>query len=116
MSENYVKTVNIEGKLMSMMARTMILPAALRYQAEVAAAVNATKLAGVDNQAQVDLLKTLTATIGEFQAATSALDNVADPPRGGRPPQPRQVCAGCHSASHDEATGQRRRAGNDGRR
>jgi glutamine synthetase len=74
LSENYVKTVNIEGQMMDMMARTMILPAALRYQAEVAAAVNATKLAGVDNHAQVDLLKTLTATIGEFQAATSALE------------------------------------------
>ncbi len=74
LSENYVKTVNIEGQLMGMMARTMILPAALRYQAEVAAAVNATKLAGVDNQAQVHLLKTLTTMIGEFQAATSALE------------------------------------------
>ncbi|HLJ95820.1 MAG TPA: glutamine synthetase III [Gemmataceae bacterium] len=74
LSENYVKTVNIEGQLMSVMARTMILPAALRYQTEVAAAVNATKLAGVDNHAQVDLLKTLTATINEFQAASSALD------------------------------------------
>src|SRR5947209_9531941 len=37
--ENYAKTVNIEGQLTSMMARTMILPAALRYQAEVATAV-----------------------------------------------------------------------------
>jgi glutamine synthetase len=74
LSENYVKTVNIEGQLMGMMARIMILPAALRYQAEVATAVNATKLADVDNRAQVDLLKTLTATISEFQAATSALE------------------------------------------
>jgi glutamine synthetase len=74
LSENYVKTVNIEGQLMGMMARTMILPAALRYQAEVAAAVSGTKLAGIDNHSQLDLLKTLTATIGEFQAATSALD------------------------------------------
>ena len=38
----------------------MILPAALRYQGEVATAVNATKAAGVDNAAQVELLKTLT--------------------------------------------------------
>jgi glutamine synthetase len=74
LSENYVKTVNIEAQLMSVMARTMILPAALRYQVEVAAAVNATKAVGVDNQTQVDLLKALTATIGEFQASTSALD------------------------------------------
>jgi len=44
--EAYAKTVNIEGQLTSMMARTMILPAALRYQTEVASAVNATKAAG----------------------------------------------------------------------
>src|SRR5438270_908847 len=56
LSENYVKTVNIEGQLTAMMAKTMILPAALRYQAEVAAAVNGTKTAGVDNSAQADLL------------------------------------------------------------
>src|SRR6202022_3463619 len=38
--ENYVKTINIEGQLTSMMARTMILPACIRYQGEVASAVN----------------------------------------------------------------------------
>src|SRR5438309_282492 len=70
LAENYVKTVNIEGQLMTMMAKTMILPAALRYQAQVAGAVNATKAAGVDNSAQVELLKSLTTTISEFQKAT----------------------------------------------
>src|SRR5205814_8648671 len=74
LSENYVKTVNIEGQLTSMMARTQILPACLRYQAEVAQAVNATKAAGVENGAQVELLKSLTKTISDLQAATSALD------------------------------------------
>ncbi|HZT82755.1 MAG TPA: glutamine synthetase type III, partial [Gemmataceae bacterium] len=74
LSENYAKTINIEGQLMSMMARTQILPAALRYQAEVAQAVNATKAAGVDNGAQAELLKGLTKTISDFQAATAALD------------------------------------------
>src|SRR5262249_6150059 len=39
LSESYVKTVNIEGQLTSMMARTQILPAALRYQTDVAQAV-----------------------------------------------------------------------------
>jgi glutamine synthetase len=72
--ENYVKTVNVEARLTSMMARTMILPAALRYQGEVASAVNATKAAGADNSAQVDLLKSLTATISDFQKATATLD------------------------------------------
>ena len=74
LSENYVKTVNIEGQLMTYMAKTLILPAALRYQAEVAQAVNATKAAGVDNTAQAELLKTLTGTISDFQKATAALE------------------------------------------
>jgi glutamine synthetase len=74
LSEHYVKTVNIEGQLMSMMARTMILPAALRYQAEVATAVTATKAAGVDNHLQMELLKSLSATITDFQSAVATLD------------------------------------------
>jgi glutamine synthetase len=74
LSENYVKTINIEGQLMLMMVRTQILPAALRYQAEVATAVNATKAAGVENKAQAELLRTLTSTITDLQGATSDLD------------------------------------------
>jgi glutamine synthetase len=74
LSENYVKTVTIEGQLTSMMARTMILPAAVRYQGEVAAAVTATKAAGVDANAQAELLRSLTTTISDFQAATGTLD------------------------------------------
>ena len=75
LSENYVKTVNIEGQLMSLMARTQLLPAALRFQGEVAQTVAATKAAGVDNGApEAALLKTLTATLSDFQAATAALD------------------------------------------
>jgi glutamine synthetase len=73
-AENYVKTLTIEGQLTAMMARTMILPAALRYQAEVATAVNATKEAGVDNKAQADLLKSLTVTIADFQSVIATLD------------------------------------------
>jgi glutamine synthetase len=55
----------------------MILPAALRYQAEVAAAVNATKAAGVDNSAQLEHLRELTGTVSHFQAATAALEKAA---------------------------------------
>jgi glutamine synthetase len=75
LAENYVKTVNIEGQLMTMMARTMILPAALRYQTEVAGAVTATKAAGVDNTAQAELLKSLSLTVTEFQKATASLES-----------------------------------------
>jgi glutamine synthetase len=74
LAENYVKTVNVEGRLTSLMARTMILPASLRYQAEVANTVTATKAAGVDNSAQADLLRSLTAVISDFQKAIAELD------------------------------------------
>jgi glutamine synthetase len=73
-SEGYVKTINIEGQLMVYMGGRMIFPASLRYQAEVAAAVNATKAAGVDNAPQLDLLKTLTAAISDFQKALANLE------------------------------------------
>jgi glutamine synthetase len=73
-AEKYVKEVTIEANMMLMMARTMILPAALRYQGEVATAVNSTKAAGVDASAQLEHLRDLTATITQFQAAIAELD------------------------------------------
>jgi glutamine synthetase len=76
-SEKYVKEVTIEANLMVSMAKTMILPAALRYQGEVAAAVNATKAAGVDAAAQLEALRELTDVTTKFQAATAALEKVA---------------------------------------
>ncbi|HYH63739.1 MAG TPA: glutamine synthetase III [Urbifossiella sp.] len=76
-AEKYVKEVAIEAAMMVMMARTMILPAALRYQSEVAAAVNATKAAGVDNAAQLEHLKDLTGVLSKFQSAVKALDDAA---------------------------------------
>jgi glutamine synthetase len=73
--EHYVKTVTVEAKLTAMMARTMVLPATLRYQGEVAQAVTATKAAGVDNSAQTELLRSLTAVISDFQKAIAHLDH-----------------------------------------
>jgi glutamine synthetase len=77
-SEGYVKTVTIEANMMVMMARTMILPAALRYQAEVAHAVTAAKAAMVDVTAQSELLGELSKTINQFQAATIALEKAVN--------------------------------------
>jgi glutamine synthetase len=64
----------IEANMMVHMAKGSILPAAIRYQSEVAQAVNATKAAGVDNAAQADLLRSLTATITDFQKSIAALE------------------------------------------
>lgn len=72
--ENYVKTLKIEGKTAVLMAKGMILPAAIRYQGEVANSVNATKAAGVDNSAQLEILKNLTSTITDFQKALGHLE------------------------------------------
>src|SRR5262245_3210243 len=73
--ESYVKTVAIEAKLTRFMGQTQILPACLRYQGEVATAVNATKTAGVDNAAQVALLKSLTNGINDLQKSLTDLDH-----------------------------------------
>ncbi len=73
--EGYVKTINVEARLTSLMAKTMILPAALRYQTEVASAVGATKAAGIEAPAQTGLLKTLAGAIGDLQTASAKLDH-----------------------------------------
>src|SRR3989449_9933824 len=46
MVEQYVKTVNVEGQLMVLMANRYILPAALDYQKQVAESIAAVKSAG----------------------------------------------------------------------
>ncbi len=72
--ENYKKTVAIESLLTLRIGERMILPAALRYQAEVAQAIAALKAAGASiPRAQTDLLAELTRTIDELQAATAEL-------------------------------------------
>jgi glutamine synthetase len=74
--EQYVKTINVEGRLTSFMGKTQILPACLRYQAEVAGAVTATKAAGADPTAQAELLKSLTNAITQLQGALTNLDHM----------------------------------------
>jgi glutamine synthetase len=73
--EGYVKTVTVEARLTTLMARTMILPAALRYQTQVAGAVATAKAAGVEVPAQADLLRTLSGAIGDLQTASAKLDH-----------------------------------------
>jgi glutamine synthetase len=73
--ETYCKTINVEGRLTSFMGKTMILPAALRYQTEVASSISAAKSAGVDPVGQLEILKTLASGIAALQAALSKLDH-----------------------------------------
>jgi glutamine synthetase len=73
--EGYVKTISVEARLTAMMARTMILPAAIRWQTEIANAVTAGKNAGAEVGPQTEVLKSLTTAIGAFQKASVDLDH-----------------------------------------
>ena len=77
--ENYKKTIAIEALLTIQIANRQILPAALRYQAEVAQAVANLKAAGATvPQTQTAFLGSLTETIEELQTATDKLTEVND--------------------------------------
>jgi glutamine synthetase len=71
--EKYVKQLEIEAETMIMMARTMVLPAALRHQTMLAQAITATESAGVDCD---DTVEMLTAFTGLVSAARTALEEV----------------------------------------
>jgi glutamine synthetase len=75
--ENYNKAVGVEAQTASMMARTMILPAALRYQEDVAGAINAAKGAGIEDSQELALLQELVDAVSEFRKATTALDQAS---------------------------------------
>jgi glutamine synthetase len=85
LSEAYVKALVIEGKTAVMMAKTMILPAALRYQGELASSVTAAKTAGIAKPAGMELLTDLSATIGELSTAIDKLDHAEGHTSDGEP-------------------------------
>jgi glutamine synthetase len=82
--ENYRKTINIESQLTIQIANRMILPAALRYQAEVAAAIANLKATGANvPKIQMAHLDELVRAIDELQAATDRLEAALDEPQNG---------------------------------
>jgi glutamine synthetase len=82
--EGYRKTVNIESQLTMLIAKRMILPAALRYQTEVAGAIAALKGAGLTApKIQSAHLNELIEAIEELQSATDRLNHtLEDHPEG----------------------------------
>lgn len=68
--EEYIKKLQIEGRLISDLTYTHILPAAIEYQTVVAGNINELRAAGLDEdiiQPQVDLLRDLSKHIGEMK-------------------------------------------------
>ncbi len=74
LSEAYAKTLNIEANLTSLMARTMILPAAIRYQTELAQNVSSLKAAGIESASATSALKEFSKLVDDFQKAIGKLD------------------------------------------
>jgi glutamine synthetase len=75
MVEQYIKTVNVEGQLMVLMANRYILPAALEYQKQVAQSVAAVKAAGGKSVQGKKLLDTLTKKTDAFKVSADKLEH-----------------------------------------
>jgi glutamine synthetase len=74
LAEAYVKTLNIEANTALMIAKGQILPAALRYQKEVADSVASTKAAGVSSPASLEILNGLVAGINDLTKNIAAME------------------------------------------
>ncbi len=76
--ETYCKTINIEAQLMVLMANRYILPAALKYQKDIAESIAAIKAAGVTSLEQKKTLAAFTKTIDAFKRQADALARALD--------------------------------------
>src|SRR5690606_22085566 len=74
--EKWVKQLTIEAEMMATIARTMILPAALRHQKLLAETVTATENVGVDTEQTLEALVRFAEQAGEGRKALLALEEV----------------------------------------
>lgn len=73
--EQYNKTVNVEAKLTTKIGRTIILPAALTYQKDLAENLAAVKSAGLSPDTA--LLKQVSDLVTKLQGSLAGLDSAA---------------------------------------
>jgi glutamine synthetase len=83
--EQYIKTLNIEGQLMVLMANRYILPAAFKYQGTVASSVSAVKAAGGSSKEGKKTLDGIIALTDEFKARTDKLQHLLEHEGDGGP-------------------------------
>jgi glutamine synthetase len=76
--ETYTKTVNVEAQLMVLMANRYILPAALRYQKDVADSVRSVRDAGGSTRESKKVLDKIIGLIDEFRVRTDRLAKALD--------------------------------------
>ncbi|MEM7755077.1 MAG: glutamine synthetase III [Planctomycetota bacterium] len=73
-TEKYAMQLQIESEQMVLIARQLIIPAALRHQTLLAEAVAATQGAGVDAESEHRALEVFADLLGRFRAKVDALD------------------------------------------
>ncbi len=78
-AEQYVTRIRIEAEQMVLMARTMILPAAIKHQRNIAEAIGATEGAGVDCADLRSELETVADLVCRFLEATTDLSSISIP-------------------------------------
>ena len=76
--EQYIKTINIEGQLMVLMGNRYILPAAYKYQGQVAGSVAAVKAAGGVSKEGKKTLDQLVKLTDEFKQKTDHLQELLE--------------------------------------
>ncbi|OYW13559.1 MAG: glutamine synthetase type III, partial [Planctomycetales bacterium 12-60-4] len=94
--EQYVLTLNVEANLTYEVAKTIIYPAAVRYQSELAAAAANCKAAGVQFESAV--LVKVTGLIAELLAKLDALEGLLPGSGGHGVAEPK--AAAMHTAHH----------------
>ena len=76
--EIYVKTLNVEGQLMVLMANRYVLPAALKYQKDVAESVKAVKDAGGTAKESKKVLDAITTLVDQLRTRTEKLEKALE--------------------------------------
>jgi glutamine synthetase len=76
--EQYNKTVNIEAQLMVLMANRYILPAAYRYQGQVAQSVSAVKAAGAAVKEAKKVLDKIVSLTESFKSTVDRLQSLLE--------------------------------------
>ncbi|HET9986551.1 MAG TPA: glutamine synthetase III [Longimicrobiales bacterium] len=71
--DQYFKTVNIEGETTAEIARTQVLPAALRHLDELGRIAERNKQLGIDGEGTLDALREVNALVNELSRALNTL-------------------------------------------
>jgi glutamine synthetase len=81
--ETYVKTLGIEARTLVSMLKQQVLPAALRYQTELAETVSATQSAGAECPDTIEQLEQAIQLIADLRTAIAAVEDAEKHPSPG---------------------------------